>query len=101
MWLLVMFDVPVKTATNKRDYARFRKTLIKTGFTRLQYSVYARHCVDERKTEKYKRVLRDIIPAEGHVRFMLLTDHQFGRAENYYGKMLQEVEEPLPQLLLF
>ena len=27
MWLLAMFDLPVETAENKRDYVRFRKAL--------------------------------------------------------------------------
>jgi hypothetical protein len=39
MWLVVMFDLPV-TADARREYAHFRKGLLKDGFARMQFSVY-------------------------------------------------------------
>ena len=43
MWVVAMFDLPVETQQNRRDYARFRKALLKDGFMMLQFSVYARY----------------------------------------------------------
>jgi len=47
MWLVVLFDLPVDTRRARREYARFRKALLKDGFTRMQYSVYVRHCASQ------------------------------------------------------
>ena len=37
-----MFDLPTNTSEDRKNYTRFRKSLIKLGFDMLQYSVYAR-----------------------------------------------------------
>jgi CRISPR-associated protein Cas2 len=101
MWLMVMFDLPVTTKQNRRDYTVFRNSLLKEGFSQIQYSVYARYCPNAEKTKKYKRRFTGIIPDNGHVRFFTITDRQFGKAEVYYGKTQEQIEKPPPQLLLF
>jgi CRISPR-associated protein Cas2 len=40
MWLMVLFDLPVVSKEEKKNYVRFRNALIQDGFTMLQYSVY-------------------------------------------------------------
>ena len=47
MWVIVMFDLPVDTKKAKRQYAQFRKSLLKDGFVKMQFSVYRRHCASE------------------------------------------------------
>ena len=42
MRVLVMFDLPTETAENRRNYTKFRKYLIKSGFMMMQQSVYVR-----------------------------------------------------------
>ena len=42
MRVLVMFDLPVLTSKNMRDYRKFRKYLIRSGFLMLQESVYCK-----------------------------------------------------------
>ena len=101
MWLFVIFDLPVTTKKARLDYTRFRKLLLKSGFTMLQFSVYARHCPTVETSETYKKRTRVAIPPEGHVRILEVTDKQFGKMENYYGKKRNKMEEPLPQLMLF
>lgn len=101
MWLMVMFDLPVKTKEEKREYARFRKYLLGEGFLQLQYSVYAKFCASRENTEKYYRYIKEIIPPAGHVRLIKITDKQFGDMVSLYGKTAQEVEPQPEQLLLF
>ena len=36
MRVLVMFDLPTETAENRRNYTKFRKYLIKSGFMMMQ-----------------------------------------------------------------
>ncbi len=42
MWLMAMFDLPVETREQRREYTQFRKLLLAQGFVQLQLSVYAR-----------------------------------------------------------
>lgn len=42
MRILVMFDLPVITDTDRREYRKFRKFLILNGFLMLQESVYCK-----------------------------------------------------------
>ena len=42
MRVLVLFDLPVLTGDQRREYARFRKFLLKSGFLMLQESVYCK-----------------------------------------------------------
>ena len=42
MRVMVLFDLPVVTPENKRNYVRFRKFLIKSGFIMMQESVYTK-----------------------------------------------------------
>lgn len=101
MWLIAMFDLPVETPANRRDYTRFRKSLLKDGFMMLQFSVYARYIPSEEAADAHRRIVRSVIPPLGQVRLVALTDHQFGKMEVFYGKKPKEPEEPPPQIMLF
>lgn len=101
MWLFALFDLPVKTAKDRKEYALFRKELLKQGFTMLQFSVYARYCCDEQKGDLIRNHLRLHVPPHGQVRFVMITDHQFGKMEVFQNEKLIKTEEPPPQLLLF
>lgn len=101
MWLIAMFDLPVETIENRRNYTRFRKVLLKDGFMMLQYSVYARYLPSEEAADAHRRTVRSCIPPLGQVRLLAITDHQFGRMEVFHGKKPREPEEPPEQILLF
>ena len=57
MWIYVMFDLPTTTKKQRKDAADFRKTLVKDGFSMLQYSVYIRHCASYSNNEVHILVL--------------------------------------------
>ena len=42
MRVIVMFDLPVATASDRREYTHFRKYLIKNGFLMMQESIYCK-----------------------------------------------------------
>ncbi len=101
MWLLSMFDLPVVTKEERKEYTRFRKMLLANGFIQLQYSVYAKYCASRDNAEKYYRHIEDAVPPKGQVRLIMITDKQFGDMVSLYGKNIQEVEKKPEQLLLF
>lgn len=51
MRLLIMFDLPVETSKERREYRQFRKRLINEGFLMIQYSVYVRVCVNKKSAQ--------------------------------------------------
>jgi len=101
MWLFVMFDLPVDTKAARREYAQFRKAILREGFTMLQYSVYARYCVSEESSNAYRGRVEVQLPPNGQVRVMNVTDRQFGKMEVYFGRNRKRAEDPPPQLMLF
>lgn len=101
MWLIVMFDLPTNTNKEKRDYTLFRKTLLKDGFTMLQFSVYARSCPTEENAEVHYFRIKHSLPPEGQVRILTLTDKQYGRQKMFLGKKSKPVEESPKQLEIF
>ncbi|HMO15672.1 MAG TPA: CRISPR-associated endonuclease Cas2 [Pirellulaceae bacterium] len=101
MWLLAMFDLPVKTKTNRKRYARFRKLLLVEGFTMLQFSVYARHFSSEESADAIRRNIENQIPENGQVRILPVTDRQFAKMDVFYGKKRCKSERPAEQYLLF
>jgi CRISPR-associated protein Cas2 len=101
MWLFVLFDLPVKTKAEKSKAARFRKNLLEAGFTMLQYSVYTRHCASRESLEAQVQRVRNFMPADGHVSLLQVTDKQYSRIINVWGKRTKEMPKPPPQMEMF
>lgn len=72
-----MFDLPVETRENKREYAKFRKKIIKDGFIMMQYSVYSRFCKNKQDAEKHIARIKTISPEEGNIRILYITEKQY------------------------
>ena len=96
-----MFDLPVTDEVKRKRYTNFRKGLLKLGFSMMQFSVYARYFPSQDATKSYIKRIREIIPPEGEVRILMVTDVQFGKMEVYRGKKRKKPEEPPSQLTLF
>lgn len=101
MWVLAMFDLPVDTKQARRAYAIFRKGLLKDGFTKMQFSVYVRHCPSEENAAVHVARVEKMVPADGEVRIITLTDKQFERMRIFWGKMRKTPETAAAQLELF
>jgi CRISPR-associated protein Cas2 len=101
MWLFAMFDLPVGTKAERKRAAAFRKDLLNRGFTMLQFSVYARHCASEDSAHGIRADLRAVLPDDGRVRILGVTDRQFGKMEVFFGKKRAPTEDPPAQFMLF
>lgn len=101
MWVLAMFDLPVDTKKARREYAQFRKFLLQDGFTRMQFSVYVRHCPSEENAHVHVGRVSGRVPQDGEVRIINITDKQFERMRIFLGKMRKPPERPASQLELF
>jgi len=101
MWVLVFFDLPTETATERKTAARFRKEIMKDGFNMFQFSIYLRHCASRENAEVHINRVKSLLPEKGHIGIMCVTDKQFGMMEIYFGKKPTEVAIPIQQLELF
>jgi CRISPR-associated protein Cas2 len=101
MWLFALYDLPVVTKEEKKEYARFHEALKNEGFSMLQFSVYARYCASEESSKSYRKHVRRTLPPDGEVRVLTLTDRQFEKMEVFRGKIKASREKRPEQLLLF
>ena len=86
MWLYVMFDLPTETKIQRRNAALFRKNLLKDGFGMHQFSVYIRHCASYEAAAVHINRVRAMVPDEGSVSILKVTDKQFGDTIHILGK---------------
>ncbi len=101
MWVVTMFDLPVDTKQARREYAQFRKFLLKDGFSQMQYSIYARPCPSEENTTVHVRRVERRVPPDGEVRILTITDKQFERMRIFFGKIRKRPEAMPKQLEFF
>lgn len=100
MRLLLFFDLPTLTKSDRRVANRFRQSLIKDGYHMLQLSVYARLCKGEDVVEKHLKRLKSVIPETGNVRILTVTEKQYSKMEILVGtaKKAEKIDDK--QLLL-
>lgn len=72
-----MFDLPVETDSEKREYRAFRKNLIREGFVMMQYSVYVRVCPSREYAKRLESRIKKFVPQEGNVRLLCVTEKQY------------------------
>jgi CRISPR-associated protein Cas2 len=101
MWVIAMFDLPTDTKAARKAYTMFRKRLIDDGFSMMQFSVYSRHCASIENAEAHVSRMSAKVPDAGQVRFLTITDRQFGRIRVYTGKKRQPTKVSPAQLEFF
>ncbi|MDR0953597.1 MAG: CRISPR-associated endonuclease Cas2 [Elusimicrobiota bacterium] len=79
-WLLVLFDLPTDTKTERREATRFRNSLLDLGYLMVQYSVYARCAITLEKKATHLKQLKTIAPATGNVQCIFITDAQWEKS---------------------
>ncbi len=101
LWIIVLFDLPTETAAERKTYARFRKDIMKDGFTMFQFSIYLRHCASRENAEVHVKRVKKLLPEKGHIGILTITDKQFGMMEIFYGQKLTKPPDTHQQLEMF
>ena len=91
MRIIVMFDLPVTTASDRREYTRFRKYLIKNGFLMMQESVYCKLAQNSTAADLIVQNVKKNKPISGLVQTLRITGKQFSRMEYIVGEKTNEV----------
>lgn len=100
MRILVMFDLPVVTSHDRKEYTRFRKYLIKSGFYMLQESVYCKLALNSTMTDSIIENLKKNKPEKGLVQALKVTEKQFERMEYIVGEKQAEVLDTDERLVI-
>ena len=101
MWCLVMFDLPVLTKAQRREATQFRKLLVDSGYSMVQFSVYGKYSPSVQSNNTIERFIRANIPAHGEVRIFHLTDNQWASATRFVSRRKEKSEEAPEQFKLF
>ena len=101
MWVLVFFDLPTESKKEKKQYAEFRKKLVKDGFTMFQFSIYLRHCPSRENADVHILRVKSSLPPAGDIGIICITDKQFSQMEIFSGKKKIEERDIPQQLELF
>lgn len=83
MWMVVMFDLPVKEAVQRRAASAFRLHLLDLGFLMTQLSVYSRYSPTSAGMASAAGSIRDHLPDGGEVRIFRLSDLQWSQAQRF------------------
>lgn len=85
MRIIVFFDLPTETLENRRDYSRFRKFLIKSGFMMVQESVYCKLALNQTAVASITESVRRNKPSNGLVQLLAITEKQYSKMEFITG----------------
>lgn len=91
MRVLVFFDLPTITPSNRRSYTQFRKFLLRSGFLMLQESVYTKLAPNTSVAQSIQESVRRNKPEEGNVQMLTITEKQYGKMELLVGAHQTEV----------
>ncbi len=101
MRIIVFFDLPVVTIENKREYTRFRKYLIKSGFIMMQESVYCKMVLNQTAVTNMVNNIRKNKPEKGLVQILTITEKQFSKIEFVTGEYESDVLQSDERLVIF
>lgn len=91
MRIVVFFDLPVITASQRKTYRTFRKYLVKNGFLMMQESAYCKLAQNSSVGETIIENIRKNRPTEGLVQVLKVTEKQYGKMEYIVGESSNEV----------
>ena len=100
MRIMVMFDLPVITSEQRREYTKFRKFLIKSGFLMMQESIYCKLALNGTAANAIIENVRKNKPPEGLVQLLTVTEKQYAKMEFIIGTSTSEVLDSDERLVI-
>ena len=100
MRVIVFFDLPTITQEDRREYNRFRRYLIKSGFLMMQESVYSKLAQNSGVADAIINNVRKNKPADGLVQLMSVTEKQFQKMEYIIGNSKSKVLDSDDRLVI-
>lgn len=92
MRIVLFFDLPIETSSQRKAYSKFRKNLIKEGFIMLQKSVYTKLAINRQTMALEIERVKSFLPKEGLVQILTVTEKQFARITTLVGEQEDKPE---------
>lgn len=90
---ILFFDLPSVTNSDKRNYCKFVKEIKKLGFYMIQESVYVKMSINQLAFESTMNSLKRIVPSDGSVLVLTITEKQFSSIKILSGELKTDVVE--------
>jgi CRISPR-associated protein Cas2 len=100
MWVLLMFDLPVRTKQERKLAQNFRLSLLDNGFEMAQFSVYLRYCSGRSEVETYISKIKANVPGGGKIDILTFTDKQYENIISFHSGQRKNRVNP-SQYVLF
>lgn len=100
MWMIVMFDLPVREREERKAAHDFRLTLLDEGFSMAQFSVYFRFCPGQAVADALIQRVASALPEGGKVDFLFITDRQYENIQSYRQGRLEPPGKTPDQFVL-
>ena len=100
MRVIVFFDLPVLTESNRREYRTFRKFLIKSGFMMVQESVYCKLAQNSSVADIMVDNIKKTKPPEGLVQVLRVTEKQYNKMDFIVGEKTGDVLTTTERLVI-
>ena len=100
MRVIVMFDLPVGTSAERREYSVFRKYLIKSGFCMMQESIYCKMAVNSTMADTIVNNIRKNKPKYGLVQVLKIKEKQYASMEFIVGQSKMEVLDSTERVVI-
>ena len=91
MRMILFFDLPSVTNKDTREYTRFVKAIKRMGFVMLQESVYTKLALNPSVVSSCMIELKKILPQEGIISVLNITENQFSSIEHLIGEISTDV----------
>ena len=101
MWMLVMFDLPTDTKSQRKAATKFRNFLLDEGFERSQFSVYARFVNGKEAFRTRVNRIERSLPSSGDVQILNFTDRQYRDIVHFSDQVCRGSRKNPHQLVLF
>ena len=100
MRVFVFFDLPVLTTADRREYSKFRKYLIKSGFIMQQESVYSKLTLNGNTAKTVASNVEKNAPPNGNVELLIVTEKQFANIQFITGNNNSEYISSIDRLVI-
>jgi len=91
MRMMVFFDLPMVTKKELREYRKFRKLLITSGFYMIQESVYVKMAIDRQVIDSTANKINGFLPPKGNIMMLVITEKQFASMRLLLGESKTDV----------
>lgn len=93
MRVMVFFDLPMKTAAERKAYATFRKNLIREGFLMVQESVYVWIATTRESAGFLETRVSSFVPPKGLVQSLIITEKQYSSIKYLLGDRTTDIRD--------